>query len=122
MTCAAKDQADAVAVFRLVHEVSRDHDGHAFFDEAVDVRPEFAPRQRVDAGGGLVQEQHRRLVHDRAGQRQPLLEAQRQLVRRWFRRIGLQARRLDHLVAGILPPVALQPVDAGEKFQVLVHA
>ena len=34
----------------------------------------------IDAGGRLVEKQHRRLVHDRAGERQPLLEAQRQLL------------------------------------------
>ena len=36
--------------------------------------------ERIDARGRLVEEQHRRVVHDRAGQGQPLLEAQRQLA------------------------------------------
>src|SRR3546814_10584092 len=55
-----------------------DEDGHAAFDEAVDVGPELAPGDRVDARCRLVEEQHRRLVHHRAGKRQPLLIAERQ--------------------------------------------
>ena len=77
---AAVDQADAVAVFGLVEEVRRHHDRDAVLDHGVDVRPELAPRQRVHAGGRLVEEQHRRVVHDRAGQGQALLETQRQLA------------------------------------------
>ena len=36
----------------------------------------------IDAGGRLVEEQHLRLVHDRAGERQPLLQAERQILGR----------------------------------------
>ena len=39
------------------------------------MRPELAPRERIDAGGRLVEEQDLGLVHDGAGQRQALLEA-----------------------------------------------
>ena len=74
------DQADAVAILGLVEEVRRHHHRDAPLDHGVDVRPELAARQRVDARGRLVEKQHRRVVHDRAGQGQPLLEAQRQLA------------------------------------------
>ena len=46
---AAIDQRDAVAIFRLVHEMRGDEHGHALLDQPVDVRPEFAPRDRIDA-------------------------------------------------------------------------
>ena len=74
------DQPDAVAVFGLVEEMGRHHHRDAVLDQGVDVRPELAARQRIDAGGRLVEKQHRRLVHHRAGQGQPLLEPQRQLA------------------------------------------
>jgi hypothetical protein len=37
--------------------------------------PELAPRHRVDAGGGFVEQQHARLRNERAGKRQLLLHA-----------------------------------------------
>ena len=40
--------------------------------------PQQAARHRIDAGGRLVEEQQLRLVHQRAGQRQALLETARQ--------------------------------------------
>ena len=89
------DQADAVAILGLVEEVGRDHHRDPALDQGIDVRPELAAGQRVDAGGRLVEKQHVRLVHDRAGQREPLLEPQ------WQRagvvvEIRLKAERLDH--------------------------
>ena len=65
---AAVDQADAVAILGLVEEMGRHHHRHAALDHGIDVRPELAPRQRIDAGGRLVEEQHRRA---RASRRRP---------------------------------------------------
>src|SRR5256885_4946119 len=48
--------------------------------EAVDQRPEAAPRDGIHARGRLVQEQQRWLVHDRAAQRQALLPATGELA------------------------------------------
>ena len=73
------DDADPVAVLRLFHEVGRDQDRDAGRRHGVDSVPERAPHDRVDAGGRLVEEQDARLVHDRAGEREPLLVAERQL-------------------------------------------
>lgn len=64
---AAIDQGDAVAIFRFVHEVRRHHHGDALVHEGVDMRPELAPRHRVDAGCRFIEEQQRRLVHQCAG-------------------------------------------------------
>src|SRR2546430_6868942 len=56
--------------------------------ERVDVVPELAPHERIDAAGGLIEKQHRRGVQRGAGERQALLEAQRQQ-----RGIRVQERR-----------------------------
>ena len=71
----AVDERDSVAVLRLVHEVRGDHHGDPLFDEAVDVRPELAAGDRVDARGGLVEKERLGLVHHRAREGEPLLEA-----------------------------------------------
>ena len=93
-------------------------DRDAFFDHAVDVPPEFAPREGIDARSGLVEKQHGRLVHHGAGQRQTLFEAQRQ-----FAGIVLEVRRqlegLDHRARGVVTSLPRQSVHAGEEFQVL---
>ena len=57
-----------------------DENGHALLDEAVDVRPELAPRDRVDAGGRLVEEEGFGLMQHGAGEREALLEAERQIL------------------------------------------
>jgi len=46
--------------------------------------PETPPRQRIDAGGGLVEDQQVRLVNQRAAQPELLLHPARQLARRAF--------------------------------------
>jgi len=42
--------------------------------------PELAPRLRIEAGGRLIEEQDLRLADQRAGDRQPLALAPRQLA------------------------------------------
>ena len=65
---AAIDQPQAVAVFRLVHVVRGDEDGHALAGQLVDQVPELAAADRIDARGRLVEEEDRRLG---AGWRSP---------------------------------------------------
>ena len=52
------------------------------FGQRRDAPPELAPRQRIGAAGGLVQKQNLRLVQQRRGHRQPLLEAAGQMAAR----------------------------------------
>jgi len=74
-------QRDAVAAEGLVHEVGRDEDRHLLTPREVDEQlPELVPRDRVDARGGLVEDQHLRLVDHRHGQGEPLSDAERQHV------------------------------------------
>jgi len=64
-----------VAPLGLV-EIRRGHQHrHPLAGEPDQRVPELAPRDGVDAGGGLVEQQHLRLRHQRAGQRELLLHA-----------------------------------------------
>src|SRR5262249_10223607 len=88
---AAEDERQAVAALGLVHVVGRDQDGRALIREAVNLLPEVAPADRVDAGGRLVPEQQRRRVGRRARQRgAPLPAAQppAAVPAGWWRRSG----------------------------------
>ena len=118
---AAIDQGDAVAIFGLVHEMGGDEDGDALADEAVDMRPEFAPGDRIDARGRLVEEQGVGLVHHRAGEREALLEAERQVLGVGVQ-IVLEVERLDHRRDLVALARAAEPIDAGEEFQILPDA
>ncbi|GLK58309.1 hypothetical protein GCM10017624_04660 [Azotobacter vinelandii] len=57
-----------------------DEDGHPVLARQLDQQfPEVVPRDRVDAGGGFVEDQDFRVVQHRHGQREALAHAQRQL-------------------------------------------
>ncbi len=73
-------QRDARAPLRLVEVRRRHHDGEPVAEELRQQLPELAPRDRIDAGRRLVEQQHLRLVDERAGERQLLLHAARQAI------------------------------------------
>jgi hypothetical protein len=75
------DDAQAVAILGLLHEMRRHQHRDAALGQAADTRPEFASHERIDARRRLVEEQDLRFVQQRASQRQPLLEAERQRPR-----------------------------------------
>src|SRR5262249_27646739 len=110
----------AVALLRLLQIVGGHQDRSAGVGEAVDHPPEGAPRERIDAGGGLVQEQHGGLVHDRRAERDTLLpssgQASRDLV---FS--SLEARERQDPGNLLLALAVGNPVDAGEELEVLAN-
>ena len=68
-------QRDAMAALGLV-EVGGGHQNRQPVRREVRQRvPELAPRHRIDAGRRLVEQQHPRLGHERAGERELLLHA-----------------------------------------------
>ncbi|MNT20537.1 hypothetical protein D3C72_1558490 [compost metagenome] len=77
---AAIDQPDAVAILRFIHKVGRHHHRDAFLHHAVNVQPELTAGEGIDAGGRFIEKQNIRLVHQGAGQRQPLFKSERQFV------------------------------------------
>src|ERR1035437_2241415 len=75
---AGDHHADAVTLLGLLEVVGGDEDGGAGVGKAIDHGPESAPRQRIDAGGGLVEKENVGLVHDGGAKGYALLPAPRQ--------------------------------------------
>ena len=72
-------EPEAIAVRRLVHVVGGDqHRDPVLVGQQVHEVPELAASERVHARRRLVEEEHAGLVQDRAGERQPLAEAEGQ--------------------------------------------
>ncbi len=80
----------ARAALGLVEVGRGDDQGEPVGDQLGEQPPELAPGHRVDAGGGLVEQQHLGRVHEGAGERQLLLHAAREAVGRRGR--GTRAR------------------------------
>ena len=91
-------QGHAVAARGFVHEMGRDEDRDALIAREIDQQlPEAVARQRIDAGGRLVEDQDFRLVHDRDRERQALPDAERQRRRMLIEIVG-KPEALDQLV------------------------
>ena len=74
------DIADLAAALGLVHVVGGDEQRDALGRELEEQVPQLAPRDRIDARGRLVEEDHPGLVHERGAQREALLPAARKLA------------------------------------------
>ena len=72
------DQGDRVALLRLVDVLRRHQERPALVAQAVELFPDAGPEERVDPGRRFVEEQHRRVMDQRAGQLEPALHATRQ--------------------------------------------
>ena len=70
----------------LLEVLGRQQDGRAVADELLDRLPQVDPRARVQAGGRLVEEQHRRARDERRREVQPAPHAARVGLRRAARR------------------------------------
>ena len=68
-------QRHAVAALGFVEIGGGENDRQAIGGKVRERIPEFAARHGIDAGGGLVEQQHARLRHQRAGQRELLFHA-----------------------------------------------
>ena len=73
-------QRHARAALGLVEVRGAHQDGDAALEEVREQLPELAPAHRIDAGGGLVEQDQIGLVDQRARQRQLLLHAAGELV------------------------------------------
>ena len=79
---ASMHQRNTIAALGLVHEVGREEDGDAIVAGEIDQRaPESVPRNRIDARGGLVENEYARPVQHGHGKLQPLLHAKGQALR-----------------------------------------
>ena len=89
-------ERDPIAALALVHEMRRDEDRDLILARQLDQQsPEGVPRDRIDTGGGLIEDQELRAVHQRYGERKTLTHAERQTFRETVGHIA-QAEPLDH--------------------------
>ena len=67
---------------RFVHIRGCDNHAHewAMRADRIDQLPELPPRERIDAGGGLIENKEIRIVHQRAAEADFLLHAARELA------------------------------------------
>ena len=75
---AARDERDLVARLGLVEVLGRDQQRPALVAQAMELIPDPAAQERIDARRRLVEEQQRRIVDERAGQLEPSLHPARQ--------------------------------------------
>lgn len=95
-----------------------DEHGDALLDQPVDMGPEFAPGDRIDARGRFVEEQGARFVHDGAGERQALLQAERQILG-GLAGMAAEIEDIGHQLDAFAPALPAKAIDAGEEFEVL---
>ena len=81
-TCTVRHDDQPVALPGLFHVMSRHQRACAGLHRAGDGLPQPGPAQRIDAGGGLVQDQQLGLVRQRLGEGGAALKAERQLADR----------------------------------------
>ena len=103
---------------RLVHIGGRDKHGQPrpFGADRIDQIPELAPRQGIDPGGRLVENQEIGIVDQRAAQPELLLHPPRQLARRTVGKGGQPGRieqppRMGRARLGIEPEQAAKEID-----------
>ena len=114
-------QRNAVAARGLVHEMGRDEDRHALVARQVDQQlPEPVARHRIDAGGGLVEDQDFRRVHDGDSQRQALADAERQ-IQRALVEISAQSEAADQIGDARLRRAGRQMEQMRVQIEVLSH-
>ena len=110
------------AVLRLVEVVRRHEDGRAVARELADEAPERAARDRVHAGGRLVEEDDLGPVQERAGEREPLADAAGERARASRRRARVRpvARRAARR-RGRASALPASPYAPPKKSEVLAH-
>ena len=108
-------------LLRFVHVGGRDHHAHLrpASADAVDQLPELPPRQRIDAGRRLVEDQEIGIVDQRAAERQLLLHAAGELAGGPLEE-RIEAGRAGQIVDARFPlrlPLAEQPADEVHIFE-----
>src|SRR5258708_16404546 len=111
------DVSDVIAAFGFVHVVRGDEKRDAMSGELEKKIPELAPRDRIDAGSGLVEKEECGLVQHGAAESQALLPASRKLRRQTIE-VGREAVELDDFVDAALQPSAFEAVDAAGELHV----
>src|SRR6267143_5378005 len=114
---AVVDIGDMAAALGFVHVVSGDEEGDAMTGKLEEEIPELAARDRIDARGGLVEKEERRLVQHGAAESEALFPATGKLGGQAIL-IGCGAVELDNFVDAALQARGLEAVDAAVELQV----
>ena len=113
-------QGNPGAPLGLVHIGRGDDDGRAAQKRLVQDRPKLTAGHRVDAGGGLIEQQQRRLVDEGAAQGQFLLHAPRQVPCQPLA-MALQSGEGEQPGFALALLGGWHPVQVCEKVEVLLH-
>ena len=114
------DEPHAVAALGLVEIRGGDEDGYLLPQQLIKNPPKIPPRDRIDAVGRLVQEQHLGGVNQGAGQTQLLLHSARQIAGP----ASLERRQIaegQQPLDSFLPAAARFAVNVGIEVDVLHH-
>src|SRR5262249_35501871 len=117
---AGVDEADAVAIVGLLHEVRGDEHGSAAVGLFLDELPEQRAAAHVDARGRLVEEEEPRPVHDAEGEARTLPDARRQLLRLLRLRL-VEPESLAERVPAPRELAPREPVEPGVELDVLAQ-
>jgi hypothetical protein len=113
-----RDKRDVVALFGLGDVLGRHDRGHALVPEPVELIPDGAPEEGVDARRGFVEDEQVGLVDECRRELEAALHAARELARA----PAADGPQLEQLQHGALPSPATpqdQPVQRGGKVHVL---
>src|ERR1039458_5925298 len=114
---AASHESQAVTLFRFFEVMGSHKNRRAGICQAVDHHPESSPRKRIYPGGGLIEEEYARFVHDGGAEGDALLPATRQTARDLVF-LSFEPREREH-PADLLVALALEhAVDASEKGEI----
>ena len=114
------DRDPVTQAVRLLHVVRGQQDGLPGPVELAEHVPQRQPTLRVKAGGGLVEEEHRRAVEDRAGHHQPLGHAAGQGVHRGLGPLG-QLEPVEQFVGQAAGLARADAEQAAVEIEVLPH-
>src|SRR5436189_24861 len=81
ITVTIAHQSQAVTPVGLIHHVARYHDRDSALRKRTEVAPETLPQYRVNAHCRLIQKEQLRVMHERAGERKPLLHPAAEVAR-----------------------------------------
>ena len=111
-------EAKTVTLLGFLQVMGNDYNSSPPIGELVDHPPHVASRQRVHAGGGLIQKVRLGLVHHSGAKCHPLLPAARERLRQ-HSRLSTQLRSFEHPFLPLFAHAFIHAVKPCVKIQVL---
>ena len=117
---AGHHEAEAIALLGFFQIVRGHEDRGAHIGKLVDHAPERAARERIDAGGGLVEKKDARLVHDRGAECDALFPAAGQAAGDLIAPCPSSPENASTQRFFSSSSFSRHAIDAGEEFEVLL--